>query len=193
MTDRLEIFSNEELDSNRLYKLCQFQFKLLTHALTNFPKVKRVVYSTCSLKPEENEMVIRDVLRNLSEPKEPQKSKKRKKKNKKQESLLQFKLVKPLEDSWPRRGSNEYEFGHCCLNSDPEKDLTNGFFIAVFERITDNNCENNKIEEPIEGKKKKKNKEVSENVADEISENDKIEEHVVKKKKKKKSKDVFES
>lgn len=159
MTDRLEIYLNEKIDEDRLSKLCQFQFKLLTHALSNFPKVKRIVYSTCSLKPEENEMVVRDVLKNLSEPKDLEKTKKHKKNKRKHESQLKFKLVKPLEDTWPRRGSDEYEFGPCCLNSDPEKDLTNGFFIAVFERIVEDVSENdNKIEEHVEKKKKKKKK-----------------------------------
>lgn len=40
----------------RLSKLSWLQTKLLKHALS-FPKVKRVVYSTCSISVEENEQV----------------------------------------------------------------------------------------------------------------------------------------
>jgi len=36
---------------------------------------------------------------------------------------------------WASRGSSDYHFGNLCLTASPEKDLTTGFFIAVFERV----------------------------------------------------------
>lgn len=46
-------------DKDRLYKLCGLQFKLLSHAMRDFPSAKKIVYSTCSLYQEENERVGR--------------------------------------------------------------------------------------------------------------------------------------
>jgi len=42
-------------DVTRLRKLAYLQFRMLS--LTAFPKVKKMVYSTCSLYEEENEQV----------------------------------------------------------------------------------------------------------------------------------------
>lgn len=58
MTNRLHLFETDtEKDAKRLYQLAGLQFKLLKFALTNFPNAKRLIYSTCSLNPEENEEV----------------------------------------------------------------------------------------------------------------------------------------
>ena len=43
--------------SDRLKALSNFQLKLLTHAL-QYPKARRIVYSTCSIHAEENEHVV---------------------------------------------------------------------------------------------------------------------------------------
>lgn len=53
----LNRFESEGKDNGRLYKLAGLQHKLLTHAMTSFPLVKKIVYSTCSVYPEENEEV----------------------------------------------------------------------------------------------------------------------------------------
>lgn len=117
MVDRKNVFPNEQKDKQRIKKLCAFQFKLLMHALTNFPNAKRVVYSTCSVLTVENEKVVDDVLSKLSQGDCP----------------LEFELVDAME-SWSRRGAEAYECGRRCLYADPKKDKTNGFFIAMFER-----------------------------------------------------------
>ncbi|KAL0268730.1 UNVERIFIED_CONTAM: hypothetical protein PYX00_010553 [Menopon gallinae] len=118
MVDRRNVFLNEQKDNQRIKKLCAFQFKLLMHALTNFPNAKRVVYSTCSVLTVENEKVVDDVLRKLSQSDCPS----------------EFELVDAMKESWPTRGSEDYEIGKHCLYADPEKDQTNGFFVAVFQR-----------------------------------------------------------
>lgn len=101
----------------RLSKLAGFQIKILRTALTRYPKVKRVVYSTCSIYPEENEDVVRQVL----------------------ETNNSFKLVPAaqfLNNAWFNFGSEEYGLmGSYCIYAKPEQDLTNGFFVAVFERL----------------------------------------------------------
>lgn len=61
MTNRLSLYGGFEgevnEDNDRLYKLCGLQFKLLSHAMRDFPSAKRIVYSTCSLHQDENERV----------------------------------------------------------------------------------------------------------------------------------------
>lgn len=47
----------EEKDEKRLFKLSCLQAKILEHAMSEFPNVKRIAYSTCSLYPQENEEV----------------------------------------------------------------------------------------------------------------------------------------
>ncbi|XP_036147414.1 28S rRNA (cytosine-C(5))-methyltransferase isoform X3 [Monomorium pharaonis] len=53
-------------ESKRLQNLQSFQVYLLRYALFNFPNVKRIIYSTCSLYPEENEEVIDEVLADIA-------------------------------------------------------------------------------------------------------------------------------
>lgn len=101
-------------DPERLEKLSWFQRKLLGHALS-FPNVRRVSYSTCSVYKEENEMVVEAVLKEHSDT---------------------FRLSKALP-SWPRRGDADFDFSDLVIRCDPQKDLCNGFFVAVFERISE--------------------------------------------------------
>lgn len=102
---------------DRLEKLAGFQIKILKTALRSFPKAKRIVYSTCSLYTQENEEVVKEVLA----------------------SNTKFKLVpadKFLAAPWNSFGSSKYgDIGKYCLYSKPEKDHTNGFFVAVFEKL----------------------------------------------------------
>ena len=103
----------------RLISLQSFQVLLLRHALLSFPKVKRVVYSTCSIYPEENEMVVDEILSNIGDA---------------------YKLVPAknlLSGTWKNFSSTEYECKDNCLYARPEVDLSNGFFVAVFERNFD--------------------------------------------------------
>ncbi|XP_071562953.1 28S rRNA (cytosine-C(5))-methyltransferase isoform X2 [Temnothorax nylanderi] len=53
-------------ESKRLQNLQSFQVYLLRYALFNFPNAKRIIYSTCSLHPEENEQVIDEVLADIA-------------------------------------------------------------------------------------------------------------------------------
>ncbi|GBN35590.1 putative 28S rRNA (cytosine-C(5))-methyltransferase [Araneus ventricosus] len=114
MVNRMDTVTDTEDSKNtsRLQKLAGFQILLLKHALT-FPSVKRVVYSTCSISEEENEYVVHEVLNHFRHI---------------------FKLVSVMPN-WPIRGSESYEFGKLCLRAHPEDSLTNGFFVAMFERL----------------------------------------------------------
>ncbi|CAH0555328.1 unnamed protein product [Brassicogethes aeneus] len=115
LTDRLTV--EEKQSQFRLNKLAGFQIKILRAALTRYPNAKRVVYSTCSTYLEENEDVVRQVL----------------------ETNLNFKLVEAkqfVNNAWLNFGSEDFgEMGKFCLYAKPELDLTNGFFVAVFERV----------------------------------------------------------
>ncbi|WRT68385.1 uncharacterized protein IL334_005361 [Kwoniella shivajii] len=113
----------EESDSKseRLEKLASFQLQMILHAF-KFTSVKRIVYSTCSIHPEEDERVVM--------------------------SALQSKIAKergwklaPRDQvipSWERRGREEEMGGDKDLAQGvirclPE-DKTNGFFVSCFIR-----------------------------------------------------------
>ena len=140
--------------TQRLRALSQFQFKALVKALIDFPRVNRVVYSTCSVHVEENEMVVAAALAvqgkyygeaagEEEEEKERGEAAGEEKKEKKQQRLAPFELVTALP-SWHRRGLAHTPEGRatglseeeakCLVRTDPKEDLTNGFFVAYFER-----------------------------------------------------------
>lgn len=156
MTNRVE--QNATRDSFRLQKLAGFQIKILRAALTRFPNAKRVVYSTCSLYPEENEDVVRQVLENND----------------------RYKLVPAgdfLTNEWTNFGSSEFgKIGSYCLYARPETDFTNGFFLAVFERL-----EEGESNEFYNGRVKnfRKDMEKKEARREKISKNCKSEENVI--------------
>lgn len=87
---------------------------ILKHAL-RFPSLVRCVYSTCSIYDMENECVIQEV---ITDP----------------EFSSKFELADNILPTWNHRGSNKFEFGHKCLRASPEENLTNGFFVALFQR-----------------------------------------------------------
>ena len=149
MAMRRELFNEDEVSKFRLDKLSAFQCAILRHAMTNFPKVKRIVYSTCSVCPEENEAVVEAVLSSTPP---------------------NFKPVLPDSGTdWMKSGSSSYNFGTFGLYARSEADFTNGFFVIVFER-TDNEYQSGKAleclrdipyEEENYKKKKKKGKKTS--------------------------------
>ncbi|KAG9017152.1 hypothetical protein FRB90_001576 [Tulasnella sp. 427] len=116
------LVENEEDDASisqkqdRLQKLSTFQRQIIQHAM-EFPAVVKLVYSTCSIHPEENEHVVRDVLA---------------------ASDGQFDLAPKSETlpAWSRRGLDDELPGsgaQSLIRCSPE-DGTNGFFVACFQR-----------------------------------------------------------
>jgi putative methyltransferase len=113
--DRLA--DDEETTDDRIQHLSNFQLTALRHAMS-FPSVERIVYSTCSVREEENEKVVQQALKDSS-----------------------WQLCSPhCLSSWSRRGNvvpgltkNQAE---CVIRAD-RGDETNGFFVAYFERKTE--------------------------------------------------------
>lgn len=104
---------NEKVEDSqeRLTSLSHFQISILKHALS-FPGVQRVVYSTCSIHHQENEMVVDEV-------------------------MSQFKgkfYLKEACPDWTHRGIKGNPCWKECIRMSPDLDLTNGFFVACFER-----------------------------------------------------------
>ena len=81
---------------------------ILRHAL-KFPRLQKLVYSTCSVHVEENENVVEDVLKDVK---------------------AKFELVQAMP-RWTRRGLHGQDR---CLRVDPELDLCTGFFVTLFKR-----------------------------------------------------------
>jgi len=100
-------------EKERLQKLSQVQLSLLLHAF-QFPKVRRIVYSTCSVYYEENEDVVKKAL-TLSKGR--------------------FRL-ETIYPHWKRRGivTDDFPEALCCLRTLPQEDHMIGFFIACFVR-----------------------------------------------------------
>ncbi|XP_076670693.1 nop2/Sun-like domain containing protein 5 isoform X2 [Andrena cerasifolii] len=110
------VFGKEQCSPQRLKQLQAFQALLLKHALLNFPNVKKVVYSTCSIYPEENEQVIDEVLEMV------------------QDAYTLVPAQKLLKDNWTNYSSKNYKCSDKCLYAKSDLDLCTGFFVAVFER-----------------------------------------------------------
>lgn len=122
--------ANEEVNTTRLQKLAGFQFKIVKHALS-FPKARKVVYSTCSIHPHENERVVVDLLRDPLIQKQGWK-------------LAPRNIVVP---DWPRRAWEQEFSSICdgdlekctalaggCVRFLPKEDGGIGFFAACFVR-----------------------------------------------------------
>lgn len=108
-----------QCESTRLKSLQSFQVFLLQHALLNFPTVKKVIYSTCSINREENEDVIDEVLSKIGNA---------------------YKLVsikKLLKNDWINYSSENSGCKKKCIYARPEVDMCNGFFVALFKRNFD--------------------------------------------------------
>lgn len=120
MQDTLRLMErNEKCAPGRLRSLQSFQIMLLRKALLCFPMAKRVVYSTCSIYTEENEMVIDEILNIMGDA---------------------YKLVpvkSALNGNWVNLSSSEFQCKDNCLYAKPEFDMCNGFFVAILERNPD--------------------------------------------------------
>lgn len=99
-------------------RLAVFQRKLLLHAM-HLPGLQRLVYSTCSLHAEENELVIKAVLAEAQ--------------------ALGFCLA-PALPQWPRRGLPLVKGSENLVRIDSQQDLTDGFFVALFVRGHQQSC-----------------------------------------------------
>ncbi|PHZ08187.1 S-adenosyl-L-methionine-dependent methyltransferase [Rhizopus microsporus ATCC 52813] len=137
---------NGSTQEERLKNLSEFQISVIEHAL-KFPNAKRVVYSTCSVHAEENEHVVKTVLKNNPEF-----------------ELASRDTVLP---TWNRRGMPKEMDGDEALadrvvRTIPAEDLTNGFFVSCFIRKTSEGLkrtidEIETVQETKPNKKKKKN------------------------------------
>lgn len=122
MQNRMSLDPDEK-NPERLKKLAGLQIKMLSYAMSTFPDVKRIAYSTCSLYEEENEQVVQRCL----------------------EMNPSFKLLsgkKALRNKWRNVGSQDYKkIGKNCLYTRPDDDLADGIFIAIFEKCRNNSEE----------------------------------------------------
>ncbi|KAB0795355.1 hypothetical protein PPYR_12194 [Photinus pyralis] len=115
--DRINVDQVNTVNHDRLTKLIRFQTLLLEHALSQFPQAKRVVYSTSSIHWQENEYVVRNALKKMTD----------------------FKLISPdaaLNHTFVNICPNQCfkAIQKKCVYTVPKRDLTNAIFVAVFER-----------------------------------------------------------
>ncbi|KAK8854799.1 hypothetical protein IAR55_003538 [Kwoniella newhampshirensis] len=113
----------EESDSKaeRLEKLAAFQLQMILHAF-EFASAKRIVYSTCSIHPEEDERVVMSALKSPVA----------------KERGWGLAPRNSVLSSWERRGRPEElggdeDLANGVIRCLPE-DKTNGFFVSCFVR-----------------------------------------------------------
>ncbi|XP_074653847.1 28S rRNA (cytosine-C(5))-methyltransferase-like [Tubulanus polymorphus] len=110
----------QSASKDRILRLAKFQISILHHVFT-LPRLKSVCYSTCSVHEEENENVVSEILKSYGS---------------------EFELC-PVLPTWVHRGFDSFDGGSCCVRASPEHDLTNGFFVALFVRKTNENGSKN--------------------------------------------------
>lgn len=140
--------SMEEREREKVKQLAEEQLELLVHALTQFPKCKRVVYSTCSIHQAENENVVLAALDRALKHKNNKSSRYNKKEP--------WRVTRIMPSTWATRGrfietsddettqfvidnlpfskEEREEISSCCIRCDPFDDKTSGFFVARFDR-----------------------------------------------------------
>ncbi|XP_062874826.1 putative methyltransferase NSUN7 isoform X2 [Trichomycterus rosablanca] len=117
-TELLQDLSHGSVSQSRLDTLVSQQYRDLQHAL-HFPKVRGVVYSTCSSRPEENEEVVRRALTRTEQP---------------AAKLQPFRISRASllqDDDEDEDGSGETKTDFFRLD---ESDESNGCFVAVLTR-----------------------------------------------------------
>ena len=108
--------STQTLNAERLQKLSRYQISMLKRALS-LPSVKRVVYTTSSQYPEENEQVVEEVFNEMKNG---------------------FKLINAMPEC-EERGLDEYRCGSYCARFNQSKNFTGTLFLACFERVKEDN------------------------------------------------------
>ncbi|KAJ7242784.1 S-adenosyl-L-methionine-dependent methyltransferase [Mycena haematopus] len=148
---------NQDEKDERLNKLASFQLMMITHAM-KFPKVSRIVYSTCSIHATENEHVVRAALVSDEAMAGP----------------FHLASQKDVLPKWHRRGLSQEmanpEDAAPLIRCSPGEDATNGFFVSCFVRKeatpstnkrkaeTEDEDEGRNIDITVPKRKKKKNK-----------------------------------
>lgn len=102
------IHDDYKKNKKRIESLKNLQSMLLNHALKF--NCKKVVYSTCSIHPEEGEMVIQEAL-----------------------SKFENYELEKIDSFWKQRGNKKFTFSDYVIRSDKNND-TIGFFVALLKR-----------------------------------------------------------
>ncbi|KAI0292127.1 S-adenosyl-L-methionine-dependent methyltransferase [Russula brevipes] len=123
--------------AERLTKLAAFQLQMLRHAM-RFPGAEKIVYSTCSIYPEENEQVVAAALRSPEATAGGFK-------------LAPRALVLP---AWSRRGQPgilDDADTEAVVRCSPGEDSTNGFFVSCFIRRGARSSTSTRAEAAVDG------------------------------------------
>lgn len=133
----------------RLSALSTFQLKLLLHAF-QFPKARKVAYSTCSIYAEENEQVI---MKALQSPIAMERGWHILRRDAQLSGLRDWKIrgnAQVCKDATIDKASNEV--AEACIRCEKDtKEGTQGFFVAAFVRDIGSGADEQLLEEEWEG------------------------------------------
>ena len=102
-------------EADKVKQLAVFQRSMISFCMRSLPNLTHLVYSTCSVYPQEDEEVVEFILKEHP----------------------QFELANALDGLWSQRGFSKEKWAfnaEYCIRENPLEKENDGFFVALFKR-----------------------------------------------------------